>query len=303
MAIHPRPGECIYAGADSWRFFISYEGGQYHTVDVSRGCYYISYLWKVDSKLQASGSKTFSSREIPGLIARVLLGYSTSIPAISWDANGVATADVEQLETLHLRPDVSSVFRADGPGVMRHVTNTHITWDEPYVDKFGQKERRYHREGHPALILGTNLSKLADHTVTECGPAPSKGGTPVYVSGIHYYHHGIRHRDDGPSYTEGVCSCFTGDCKRVREWHQRGEYRTDRPCRVTCERQVWIPRDYRPMTVHRDGKLDWSSPTPERYTYWVHAGYARPVRLRFRAIAAATTVTGLANLTTWWVSE
>jgi hypothetical protein len=178
-----------------------------------------------------------------------------------------------------------------------------IVWDEPYLTKHGRNSRRLHREGYPARIFGTNLSKLADPTVSECGPAPSKDGTPVFVRSISYYHHGLKHRDDGPSYTGPNCTCSTGECKRVRVWRQHGELRTDRPYQVTCNEQLWVPRDYRPATVHRNGRLFWPSPAPERYTYWVHASYARPVRLRFRAIAAASSVPGLSNLITWWVDE
>jgi hypothetical protein len=190
---------------------------------------------------------------------------------------------------------------------MWYMDDTNIIWGESYLDKYGHKEIRYHREGYPAMISGTNLNKLADHTVTECGPAPSKDGTPVWVRSIIYYNHGSMHRDDGPSYTDSNCTCSTGSCKctctctKVREWCQYGKFRTDGPCRVTYDKQAWVPRAYRPATVHRDGRLGWSSSVPERYTYWVHTGYARPVRRRFRAIVAASSVSGLANLVTWWV--
>jgi hypothetical protein len=307
MALHPRPGECIYTvGNSEWRFFLSYEGGQYHTVDVTRGydfLSYYSYYWRVDDTLQAPGSQTSRLRRVPERPTIIVLAYSSAPPAITWDENGVATADIGQLEALHLRPDVSVVSWTDGPGGMGYMCSTHIGWNEPYLDVCGRDSRRNHREGYPALIFGTNLHKLADLTVSECGPAPSKGGASVYIRSIHYFYHGLKHRDDGPCYTEGVCTCFTGRCKRVRVWRQHGEYRTDRPYQVTCNEQLWAPRAYRPTKVRRDGRLVWSSPVPKRYTYWVHAYYAQPVRLRFRAIAAASSVSGLSNLITWWVSE
>jgi hypothetical protein len=303
MAEHPRPGECIYANTndDEWRFFLSYEGGQYHTVDIRRrdNCY--AYYWKVDSTLQAPGSKTIMSRLIPGLVTYILLPCSSEPPTITWDENGAATADIERLETLHLRPDVSAISWTDGPGGMRSMTDTHIAWDGPCVDRRGRWPRRYHRVGYPASIFGYDLSKLADYSVSECGPAPSKDGTPVYVRSIGYYQHGRMHRDDGPSYTGYHCACSTGNCLRSRKWYQHGEPRIDRPFCVTCVKQTWTPRACRPTTVHRDGRLEWQSPAPERYTFWSHASYAQPVRQRFRAIAAASSVSGLANLVTWWV--
>jgi hypothetical protein len=303
MAVHPKPGECIHTNEDDWRFFLSYQDGQYHTVNVSRMRDGYIYYWWVDSNLQVRGSKTIRPRQVPGHPTSVRLTHPSPAPAVSRDENGTVTADIEQLETLHLRPDVSEVFWTDGPGGMRYVGNTHITWDEPYVDKHGQKPRISHREGYPAFIYGTNLNKLADHTVSECGPAPSKDGTPVYVSRIYYHRHGLEHRDDGPSRTEGACTCSAGSCKRVREWHQHGEPRIDRPCRVTCDKQLWVPRAGRPATVYRNGRLVWLSPAPERYTFWVHASYALPVRQRFRAMASSSSVPGLANLVTWWVDE
>jgi hypothetical protein len=201
------------------------------------------------------------------------------------DAHAVPANAIEAVDTtMRLCPDA-----------------TYVYWYEPYLSKRGHENRRYHREGYPALITGTNLSNLADPTVSECGPAPSKDGTPVYVNSINYYYHGIMHRDDGPSYTDGTCTCFTGICKRVRMWGQHGKCPIDRPFRVTCNVQSWVSRTRRPTTVYRDGRLLWPVSTPERYTYWSHARYALPDRLRFRAIASSSSVSGLANLITWWV--
>jgi hypothetical protein len=312
MAIHPSPGECIYegnnkswyAGRNEWRFFLSYQDDQYHTVDVSRlGRDRYAYCWRVGSTLQTSGPNIISPGQVPGPSTKPHLVYSSAPPVTTRDEKGVTTTDIEQLASRHLRPDVSAYFWTDDSGGTKFISDTHILWDEPHLDSSGKKTMRYHREGYPAIIGGTNLIKLADLTVSECGPAPSKDGTPVYVSSVGYHLHGLEHRDDGPYYTKSVCTCSTGRCERLRVWRQHGELRTDRPYRVTCDRQVWVPRDYRPATVHRDGRLDWPVSAPERYTVWVHAGYAQPVRLRFRAIAAASTVAGLSNLITWWVDE
>jgi hypothetical protein len=305
MAEHPRPGECIYAGDGYWRIFLTYQDGQYHMVNVCRREDWVctTYEWVVDSELSRYASEASRPRLTPGRPSSIYLEYSPAPPALLWDENGAVTADIDQLEALHLRPDVLDEHWTVGPGGMRYLGTTHITWDERSGKDLGHKVFRFHRVGYPAIIGGTNLIKLADLTVSECGPAPSKDGTPVYVSSVGYHLHGLEHRDEGPYYTKGVCTCSTGRCERLRVWRQHGELRIDRPYRVTCDRQVWVPRDYRPATVHRDGRLDWPSPTPERYTFWSHADYAQPVRLRFRAIAAATTVSGLANLITWWVAE
>jgi hypothetical protein len=211
-------------------------------------------------------------------------------------ASAIVAADT----TTHLHPDPSIVFTVEGP---EYLNKSHIVWIESYLDLYGHKVRQFHREGHPAMIIGTNLDKLADLTVTECGPAPSKDGTPVYVSSIRYNHHGLSHRDEGPSFTGGTCTYPIGRCERVRVWRQHGKCRTDRPFRVTCNEQVWASRTCRPTTVYRDGRLFWPSSAPERYTFWVHGNYSLPVRRRFRAIAAASSVPGLANLLTWWVDE
>jgi hypothetical protein len=118
MAVQPKPGECVYANTNEneWRFFLSYQDGQYHTVDVSRTYDCVSYSWKVASSLQVSAFVSIRPRRISGLTSRVVLTYSTAIPAISWDENGAASADVGQLEALHLHPDVISVSWTDGPG-------------------------------------------------------------------------------------------------------------------------------------------------------------------------------------------
>jgi hypothetical protein len=312
MAVQPKPGECVYASENKWRFFLSYEGGQYHTVDVIRGYNDYAYYWRVATTLQMRESSTGRPRHIPGFTRSLCLIRSSTIPAISWDEHGTATANVEQLEALHLRSDVLEVYWTDGPGGMGYVSDTRISWDEPHFDspdqtqRSGQKWRQIHREGYPAVITGFNLNKLADYTVAECGPAPSKDGTPVNVRSIRYYCHGLEHRDDGPSYTGSNCTCSAdkGNCTRVLEWRQHGENRIDRPFHVSCDMQAWVSRDNRPATVHRNGSLVWSlSSVPERYTFWVHSSYALPVRLRFRAIAASSSVPGLANLVTWWVDE